>query len=35
MRVGVLIKLVSFDIEIDTRVIIVCLKNNNFFYFRI
>ena len=27
-------KLISFDIEIDTRVIIACLKNNNLFYFR-
>ena len=35
MRVDVLIKLVSFDIEIDTRVIIAYLKDNNLFYFRI
>ena len=35
MRVDVSIKLVSFDIEINIRVIIACLKNNNFFYFRI
>ena len=34
MRVDVLMKLVSFDIEIDIRVIIVYLKDNNFFYFR-
>ena len=34
MRVDVLIKLVSFDIKIDIRDIIVRLKNNNFFYFR-
>ena len=28
-------KLVFFDIEIDTHDIIINLKNNNFFYFRI
>ena len=35
MRVDVLIKLIFFNIEIDIRNIIVYLKNNNFFYFRI
>ena len=35
IRVDVSIKLVFFDIEIDTRDIIACLKNNNFFYFHI
>ena len=35
MCVDVSMKLVSFDIEIDTRVIIACLKNNNLFYFHI
>ena len=35
MRVDVLIKFIFFDIEIDTRVITACLKDNNFFYFRI
>ena len=35
MRADVLMKFVFFDIEIDTRVIIAYLKNNNLFYFRI
>ena len=35
MRVDVFIKLVLSEIEIDIRDIIVYLKNNNFFYFRI
>ena len=35
MRVDVLIKLVFFDIEIDTRAIIAYLKNNNLFCFHI
>ena len=35
IRVNISMKLISFDIEIDIRVIIVCLKNNNLFYFRI
>ena len=35
MRVDVFIKLILFDIEIDIRDIIIRLKNNNFFYFRI
>ena len=35
MRVDVLIKLISFNIEIDTRDITVYLKNNYLFYFRI
>ena len=35
MRVDVLIKLVFFNIEINTRDIIAYLKNNNFFFFRI
>ena len=35
MRVDVLIKLISFNIEIDIRDIIAYLKNNNFFYFHI
>ena len=34
MRVDVFMKLIFFDIEIDTRDIIVYLKNNDFFYFR-
>ena len=34
MRVDVSMKFVFFDIEIDTRNIIVDLKNNNLFYFR-
>ena len=33
MRVDVFMKLVFFDIEIDTRDIIDYLKNNNFFLF--
>ena len=35
MRVDVFIKLIFFDIEINTRDIIVYLKDNNLFYFRI
>ena len=35
MRVNVSIKLVFFNIEINTRVIIASLKNNNLFYFHI
>ena len=35
MRVDVLMKLVFFDIEMNIRDIIIDLKNNNFFYFRI
>ena len=35
MRVDVFIKLIFFDIEIDIYDIIVCLKNNNLFYFHI
>ena len=35
MRVDVFIKLVLFDIEIDTRNIIARFRNNNFFYFHI
>ena len=35
IRVDVSIKLIFFNIEIDIRDIIACLKNNNFFYFRI
>ena len=35
IRVDVFIKFIFFDIEINTRDIIVCLKNNNLFYFRI
>ena len=34
MRVDVSMKLVFFDIEINIRDIIVYLKNNNLFYFR-
>ena len=34
MRVDVFIKLIFFDIEIDIRDIIIRLKDNNFFYFR-
>ena len=34
MRVDVSMKLIFFNIKIDTRVIIIYLKNNNFFYFR-
>ena len=35
MRVDVSMKLISFNIEIDIRVITAYLKNNNLFYFRI
>ena len=35
MRVDVSMKFIPFDIEIDIRNIIVYLKNNNLFYFRI
>ena len=35
MRADVLMKFVFFNIEIDICVIIVYLKDNNFFYFRI
>ena len=35
MRAGVSMKLVSFNIEINTRVITAYLKDNNLFYFRI
>ena len=35
MRADVLMKLILFNIEINTRVITVYLKNNNLFYFRI
>ena len=35
MRVDVLMKLIFFNIEINTHVIIAYLKNNNFFYFHI
>ena len=35
MRADVSMKLVFFDIEINTRNIIINLKNNNLFYFRI
>ena len=34
MRADVSIKLIFFNIKIDTRGIIIYLKNNNFFYFR-
>ena len=35
MRVNVSIKLIFFNIEINIRVIIACLKDNNLFYFHI